>query len=122
MTLDSIKRHIPGTNPLTPLPFNAQERAELIARVRAAGWRVRANGGRAKRDTTIPPKRLAELRAERAVEREQARVAARALRVAEGVVVVAVPASRRPAKARPAPPPVDPPIPFWLLPTGPVRK
>lgn len=34
----------------------------------------------------------------------------------------AVPASRRPARSRPAPPVVDPPIAWWLLPTGPVRK
>ena len=35
---------------------------------------------------------------------------------------VAVPAAaRRPARARPAPPP-ERPIPFWLLPTGPVRR
>jgi hypothetical protein len=30
-------------------------------------------------------------------------------------------AARRPARSRPAPA-ADPPIPFWLLPTGPIRK
>lgn len=41
---------------------------------------------------------------------------------AEVVRVTAVPmAARRPARSRPAPPP-EHPIPFWLLPTGPIRK
>jgi hypothetical protein len=40
----------------------------------------------------------------------------------ETVSVVTVPAAaRRPARSRPAPPP-EHPIPFWLLPTGPIRK
>lgn len=43
--------------------------------------------------------------------------------LAESATFTAVPAAaRRPARARPAPPAVDPPIAFWLLPTGPIRK
>lgn len=78
--IDSIKRFAPGSNPLAPLPFSAAEREELIARVRAAGRRVRENGGRAKLGTTIPPKRLADLRAERTAARESALALARSNR------------------------------------------
>jgi hypothetical protein len=119
---DSIKRYIPGTNPLDERRYRLSdaERDDLIARVRGGMAEAHARSGHAKRGTTIALKRLAELRAERAAERERARAAARELRVAEGVVVVPA-ARRRPAKARRTPV-VDPPIPFWLLPTGPVRK
>ena len=81
MTTDSIKRYISDAHPFTPMPFTAAEREELVARVRGAGWRVRENGGRAKRGTTMPPKRLAARRAERAAAREQALARARSFRV-----------------------------------------
>jgi len=46
----------------------------------------------------------------------------RRLRVVSPMMEIVMPVlNRRPARSRPAPP-VDPPIPFWLLPTGPVRK
>jgi hypothetical protein len=54
------------------------------------------------------------------VDEAVAEVLASAAR-SEQATFTAVPAARRPARSRPAPP-VDPPIAFWLLPTGPIRK
>lgn len=77
--IDSRKPHIPGTDPLDPLPFTAAERDELIRRVRALTAIAATAGGEGKRGTKIAPRRLAALRAEREAAREQARAHARSL-------------------------------------------
>lgn len=81
---DSIKRWTPGTNPLAAMTFTAEERNELLKRVRDGMAAAQVRSSHARRGTTMPPKRLAALRAERAAAREQALARARSFRVGGG--------------------------------------
>ncbi len=77
--IDSRKPYRPGTDPLAALPFSAEERDELVARVRAASSSARGKGARSRRGVKMSPERLAARRSERAAAREQALAHARSL-------------------------------------------